>query len=136
VFAAGEPTELCHTPCALQIERTDGDAGDRRAFVVRRTGYRDAAIAVDLTAAQRDFRVDLQPIAAATRPAAEPKPERRPPRRSDRPPASAAPRPAARDPHERPPDSPPAEPPAEPAAARPSPSTIDPADTLDPFRKK
>ena len=125
MYAAGQPTELCHTPCALQIERSDGDAGDHRSFVVRRDGYRDAAIAVDLTAAQRDFRVELEAIAPAAKPPAPPRPARRPSRRPSKP---AAP--------ERP-EAPAVTPPVpEPAPAKPSPSTIDPADTLDPFRKK
>jgi serine/threonine-protein kinase len=136
VYAAGQPTELCRTPCALQIERTVGDAGDHRSFFVRRDGYRDAAIAVDLTSAQRDFRVDLQPIAPVAKPAAEPKPARRPARRPVKPAATEAPRPATRAPRERPPEPPPVEHPPEPVPAKPSPSTIDPADTLDPFRKK
>jgi len=136
VYAAGQPTELCHTPCALEIERTDG-TGDHRSFVVRRDGYRDAAIAVDLTSAQRDFRVELQPIPPARPPAADPKPDRRPPRRPVGPAAHEATRPAVRAPRERPPEPAPVDPTApEPAPAKPSPSTIDPADTLDPFRKK
>ncbi|HSR98234.1 MAG TPA: serine/threonine-protein kinase [Kofleriaceae bacterium] len=126
VYAAGQPTELCHTPCVLQIERTDGDAGDHRTFVVRRDGYRDAAIPVDLTSVLRDFRVELQATAPAAKPPAPPRPARRPSRRLIKP----------AQPERTEPQTPVAPPAPEPAPAKPSPSTIDPADTLDPFRKK
>jgi serine/threonine protein kinase len=145
VFAAGEPTELCHTPCALQIDR-GGSAGDRRAFVVRRDGYRDGAITVDLSSAQRDFRIELQamPPPAAVRPSADPRPDRKPGRRRDQPASAQEPRAASREPRAHPVD-PPIPPPPEPVLAKPSspespettrPPAIDPSDTLDPFRKK
>jgi hypothetical protein len=146
VFAAGQPVELCRTPCALQIDPADGGPVDRRAYVVKRDGYRDAALTIDLAGAQRDFRVELQPLAAPAAPSVErkvdPKPDPKPDRRGKR--RDRSPADASKDrgePRERRPGTPGAEPPAEPPATAPSTPkppvpAIDPADTLDPFRKK
>jgi hypothetical protein len=146
VFAAGQSVELCRTPCALQIDPSDGGPVDRRAYVVKRDGYRDGALTIDLAGAQRDFRVELQPLAAPAAPSVErkvdPKPDPKPDRRGkrrDRSPAADAGKDRGES-RERKPGTgsePPAEPPtAAPSAPKPPVPAIDPADTLDPFRKK
>jgi eukaryotic-like serine/threonine-protein kinase len=159
VFAAGLPGELCTTPCAFKLDLADGGAVDRRDFVVRRDGYLDSLVTVDLAAPQHDYFVSLQPSPrAASEPADPIRPIKRRPRsgqsgsdkphRTDhrsplRPPRSVAPQPRALDPVPTP--EPPAavnpEPPAvvtpTPTALPPSkPAAIDPADTLDPFHHK
>jgi eukaryotic-like serine/threonine-protein kinase len=64
VFADGHPAELCRTPCAFNIDLSDGGSADHRGFVVRRDGYTDAPITVDLTTTKREYRVVLQQAAA------------------------------------------------------------------------
>jgi hypothetical protein len=127
VFAEGQPTELCRTPCAFDIDPGDGGPADHRVFVVKRSGYVDSAVTVDLTGSQREFRVALQRASDG--------PERRPTRRPAKarkdkplPPELVRTRPSEPEPR-----------PAPPPEARPEPTkptAIDPADTLDPFRKK
>jgi serine/threonine-protein kinase len=152
VFADGGAAELCRTPCTFDIDLSDGGPADRRAFIVRRAGYVDSPVTVDLTGTQREFQVMLQHAAVdLASPAAEAhpreprgdakEPERRPARRPARPARKDARDGAARAPAEpRPEARPSAEPssPPEPPEVK-SPTTapaIDPADTLDPFRKK
>ena len=157
VFAEGGATELCHTPCAFDIDRSDGGAA-RRVFVVKRSGYVDSPVTVDLGGDQREFQVTLQRVATAAgaeradRPARDPRAggnpdpaDRKPGKRSAKPrkdrrapPVRTAP--DALDPRhpgdaarERRPE------PTEVPATRPATPVvppIDPADTLDPFRKK
>jgi serine/threonine-protein kinase len=59
VYADGRSAELCKTPCAFDIDVKDG--GDKRTFVVKSDGYKDGIVVVDLTASQREFRVSLEP---------------------------------------------------------------------------
>jgi hypothetical protein len=159
VFAEGSPSELCHTPCAFDIDLSDGGPGDRRTFLVKRSGYVDSPVTVDLTGGRREFQVVLEHVAAD--PVAAGHAETRPrdpssdsksdksdtsahhpgkrPVRPARASKDAATRDAqvTRDPRDADADHPSA--PAEPAPAAPKqPGTppIDPADTLDPFRKK
>jgi serine/threonine-protein kinase len=154
VFAEGHAAELCRTPCALNIDLADGGPTDRRAFVVRRDGYADGAVTVDLAGDKRAFHVMLQPTASpptaspSTDPTADAKPDKRPVKRTVKstrkdgkdgkdardPAASHEPR-DARDPdvdHR-----------IDPTDGKPTPTkkppvkpTIDPSDTLDPFHKK
>jgi serine/threonine protein kinase len=137
VFADGQPTELCRTPCAFDIDPADGGAAEHRVFVVRRAGYVERSVTVDLAGTQREFQVALQhvdPAAAHPRDAhADGKDgtERHPARR----PARPAKKPGGRGeiaPDERPSTG--AQPEGQPAS-KPVPP-IDPTDTLDPFRKK
>jgi serine/threonine-protein kinase len=141
VFAEGRPAELCRTPCAFEIDRSDGGPADHRVFVIRRTGYVDSPITVDLAGDQREFHAVLQRGAPGKADTADRRPGKRPgkPPKKDR--AARAPGNAGEaDVAARP--GKPAE--VTPPATRPPPTTIsppavapiDPADTLDPFRKK
>ena len=158
VFAEGQAAELCRTPCAFDIDPADGGPADHRAFVVRRAGYVETAITVDLGAAQREFRVTLpraEPGAAHSD--ARSRDARNDARNdgrdtADRHPARRPARPArkgGKDAAARTDSTPDARPDARPDAtpdpggkhdARPatkkSVPPIDPTDTLDPFRKK
>jgi serine/threonine protein kinase len=137
VFADGQSTELCRTPCAFDIDPADGGSTDHRGFVVRRAGYVDRAVAVDLAGTEREFRVTLQHAEpAAAHPRADAKDGadhhtvKRPARPAKKPgrgdiATDARPDPAAE----------PGAPPAARPAKKPAPP-IDPTDTLDPFRKK
>jgi serine/threonine protein kinase len=139
VFADGQPAELCRTPCAFDIDPADGGSTEPRVFVVRRAGYIDRAVTVDLAGTQREFQVTLQhtePAAAHPRdPHADGKDGtdrhavKRPARPAHKPGGRGEVAPDAR--------AEPAEPGAQPDA-RPAkkPPPIDPTDTLDPFRKK
>lgn len=49
VYAADRSTELCRTPCAFTIDLAGGGLTDRHEFVVKRDGYVDHPITVDLT---------------------------------------------------------------------------------------
>jgi serine/threonine protein kinase len=140
VLAEGQPTELCRTPCAFDIDPADGGSTEHRVFVVRRAGYVDRAVTVDLAGTQREFQVALQhvePDAAHPRGAhsdgkdgADRHPARRPGRPGRKPggPGEIAPDDRAE------PDAPGPQPDGRPAK-KPVPP-IDPTDTLDPFRKK
>ena len=59
VYAEGHSAELCRTPCAFNVDLADGASTEHRNFVVRSEGYLDKTIEVDLTAAQREFHVNL-----------------------------------------------------------------------------
>ena len=156
MYAAGRSTELCRTPCAFNIDLADGGPTDRRQFVVKRDGYTDNPITVDLTGDQRAFHVTLeQATTAAThegRPLdaqADPKPDKHPAKRTlkatrrdaragkdgkashDAPEARDAK--DAKDPdHMIAPNDGPSVPPKKP----PTRPAIDPSDTLDPFHPK
>jgi serine/threonine protein kinase len=132
VFAEGRPTELCRTPCAFDIDLADGGALDHRVFLVKRSGYLDSPITVDLTGTQREFQVALQ-----RDPRSDASPERRPARRTAKTARKDPKASAAREPEPKPTEAEtrPAAPEAQPATPS-KPTAIDPADTLDPFRKK
>jgi hypothetical protein len=141
VFADGRPSELCRTPCAFDIDLADGGALDRRMFVVRRAGYVDAPVIVDLTGTQREFQVTLahaaEPVAHARDGHDSKDPERRPARRPGKP--ARKDKAAPREPSEAHAAEHEAHPPPAPEVHEPPPprpTAIDPADTLDPFRKK
>ena len=118
VFAAGHTAELCRTPCAFNVDLRDGESQTKRTFVVRSDGYVDGTVDVDLTAAQREFRVRLDRIAPHRgRPTAKHSPE---PVVKDEPKVEA-PVPAGIAPAAQP------QPPAKD-------TLIDPTDTHDPFK--
>ncbi|HEX3476702.1 MAG TPA: protein kinase [Kofleriaceae bacterium] len=138
VFADGQPVELCRTPCAFDIDPADGGSTEQRVFVVRRAGYVDRAVTVDLAGTQREFQVALghaDPSAARPRdPRADARDgaDRHPARRPARPAKQPGRGDVAPDPRAEP-AAPTAQPEAHPAK---KPPPIDPTDTLDPFRKK
>jgi serine/threonine protein kinase len=70
VFKEGGETELCRTPCALNLDPAEQGGLAVRPFVLRRQGYADTALVVDLAAAPRAFRVEM----AALPPPPEPTP--------------------------------------------------------------
>ncbi|HEX3757135.1 MAG TPA: serine/threonine-protein kinase [Kofleriaceae bacterium] len=122
VYADGQSTELCRTPCSFDIDPADGGPADQRVFVVKRDGYVDRSVTVDLATGPREFQVALTraepaPAHVDASDGADHHPARRPTRPAHRP----DPRPASSST-----DGP---------AKKPG-APIDPTDTLDPFRKK
>jgi hypothetical protein len=59
LYAVGSGSSLCATPCKLTIDPEDGGARNRRTFVLRRKGYSDEVIRVDLTKPPKDVNVTL-----------------------------------------------------------------------------
>ena len=129
VLAAGAGMIVCAAPCTLSIDPADGGSTIRRDFVVRKPGYADAPISVDLADPPSSIGVELEPLTAGT------------PRRKDPPPvevvksAPPPPPPPVEVVKDDPPPPPP--PPVEPKIkkTRKDPA-IDPAKTLDPFAPK
>jgi serine/threonine-protein kinase len=150
VFSDGSAAELCRTPCTFRIDPGDGGPTDHRAFAIKRDGFVDGAVTVELAGGPREFRVVLQHPAEPA--ASEHRTTKRGPRPSRATPAKDArnardardaaahdaaahdARPAAARPALKPAAEPAVEP-VEPAAKKPR-KSIDPADTLDPFRAK
>lgn len=73
VFKEGSDTELCRTPCALNLDPSERGGQPVRAFVLRREGFVDQPVVVDLAGPQRAFSLTLteQPPVP---PAIEPEP--------------------------------------------------------------
>ncbi|MBC7974805.1 MAG: protein kinase, partial [Myxococcales bacterium] len=163
VFAEGQPTELCQTPCAYNINLDDGGPADVRRFIIQRPGYDIGVVTVDLTRNQRTFHVVLSPLpatspaASASPPSLEDPPTSRPDHRpSKRPRATRATRVTKSSPATKPvrplvptressfeasvPDEAVSGPPTPTAPDAPAEKStrpaIDPADTLDPFRTR
>jgi serine/threonine-protein kinase len=61
VFAAGGGAELCTTPCTYSVDARDGGPRLRR-YVIRRSGYRDAAATIDLVSGPHALQLALEPI--------------------------------------------------------------------------
>jgi hypothetical protein len=154
VFTDDGTAELCQTPCAFDIDLADGGPVDHRGFAVKRAGYVDGLVTVDLTATQREFQVTLVQATSttgATRPAAKPSAgkadgDRRTAKHPARPQKKAgkdgkdtgrASRDAEATPSEvsKPKPSATRTPPSPATAPAPIPA-IDPSDTLDPFQRK
>ena len=146
VFAPGAETRLCTTPCAITIDPNDGGPRDRRTFEVRRDGYLDEPVVIDLGGPAQEVNVALMrarrkplppPVVEPepmTEPVIEPEPVADPPaaardRRDGR-----TTRPARDRADDKKPVSRPTPPPDEPRPVRKRPGPVDPADTLDPFR--
>jgi hypothetical protein len=145
VYADSRTAELCHTPCSFDIDPADGGPTGHRGFVVRRPGYADSPVIVDLTGGPRDFQLALRPLAepapappaptppaptppAATAPEARPTAEHHAVKRPERPARGTRKEPA--------PDKADKADASPPAARKPGTPAIDPSDTLDPFHKK
>jgi serine/threonine-protein kinase len=62
LHAAGRRGVLCETPCALTINPRDGGSAQRRIYVIKRPGYKDETITIDLTEPPRDVRVELKKL--------------------------------------------------------------------------
>jgi hypothetical protein len=130
VYEDGHSAELCRTPCTFNVEN---GKTDRRTYMVRADGYRDASIVVDLAAAKRDFQVTLE----RTTPVVEPDPK----------PVTAiktgrlikkVPGKTIKKPDDKPPEDKP-EPTAKPEPVKkpdPDNKKIDPTDLADPFKRK
>lgn len=48
VFVYGETSPVCTTPCEHSIDPTDGGSPSRRDFVLRKVGYEDAVVSINL----------------------------------------------------------------------------------------
>jgi serine/threonine protein kinase len=48
VFAVGSDTRLCTTPCAITVDPADGGDPRRRTYTVRRAGFFDEPVVIDL----------------------------------------------------------------------------------------
>lgn len=62
LYAAGRRGALCETPCALTINPGDGGSAQRRVYVIKRPGYKDETITIDLAEPPSDVRVELQKL--------------------------------------------------------------------------
>ena len=67
LFAAGRRGALCETPCALTINPGDGGSDLHRVYVVKRPGYKDRTVSIDLSDPPRQMRVDLEKLRASSR---------------------------------------------------------------------
>ncbi|MEO8552243.1 MAG: hypothetical protein ABI678_19840, partial [Kofleriaceae bacterium] len=136
VYAEGHSAELCRTPCAFNVDLSDGEATDHRNFVVRSEGFLDKTLAIDLAGAQREFHVTLERDQAQVDPTEKKRP------------GKYGKRPGKPDKSDKP-DKPVAVEETKPAVVetpkrddalekidrtKPTP-TIDPTDTHDPFKK-
>ncbi len=65
VFKEGSDTELCRTPCALNLDPSERGGPLVRAFVLRREGFVDQPIVVDLAGQQRAFSLALTALPPA-----------------------------------------------------------------------
>jgi serine/threonine protein kinase len=117
--------ELCRTPCAVNIDLREPTSDETRVFEIKHAGYAPGQVTVDLAGSERQaYAVALRALApaAAEHPAKHAAAKAKPIKTStdalDLPPAPVA----------APPPPPPAPKP------KPAKQTIDPTDTLDPFR--
>ena len=153
VFALGSSTELCRTPCTLDVDLGDGGAVDRREYVIRRDGHDDAPVAVPIGS---DDSIELEPVVLAPIEVVEPPapPTTPPPAVASDPSAGLRagkqiaktrghgkkppPRPPARPPEKPVADKPPVKPPEKPPEkpVEPPKTKIDRTDTIDPFGGK
>ena len=62
LHAAGRRGALCETPCALTINPGDGGSAQRRIYVIKRPGYKDETITIDLVEPPKDVRVELEKL--------------------------------------------------------------------------
>ena len=57
LYEAGKKGALCETPCAINIQPREGA---RKFYTVKRKGYRDETVAIDLADPPREVRVSLE----------------------------------------------------------------------------
>jgi hypothetical protein len=60
---------LCETPCAITINPADGGSAESRSYVIKRPGYRDETITIDLGSPPTQLQVDLKKLRPAPAPA-------------------------------------------------------------------
>jgi hypothetical protein len=75
VYSAGREEALCRTPCEIAVS-TRNSRSARRVYMIRRRGYHDETIAVDLSAPPRRVSVHLQRLRPAPKPPARPRLDR------------------------------------------------------------
>jgi serine/threonine protein kinase len=145
VFADGHSAELCRTPCAFNIEIDDGGPVDRRTFVVRATGYKDTSIVIDLASPKHNFHVTLEHDVAIADPAVEKPIAKRPvgkkgPKTEKKPGTTAEPEVKKPDPAINTKKDDLIDPTdgttKRPVKPEKKPTTIDPTELADPFKKK
>jgi hypothetical protein len=71
VYADGRSAELCRTPCSFNVDLADGGPTDRRTFVLRIDGYQDKPVTVDFGSTQRDFSATLDRVQPTVLPVAQ-----------------------------------------------------------------
>ena len=75
LYEAGKKGALCETPCAINIQPREGA---RKAYTVRKAGYREQTVAIDLADPPREVRVSLEKEEPPAHPVADkPKDKRR-----------------------------------------------------------
>ena len=127
VYADGHSAELCKTPCSFDVDLKDGGPTDRRTYVVRSAGYVDKAVEVDLTADKHAFAITLDRGAAEDdRPKPHPS--------VSHPVAKVHDKKSSADKTDKVVDKPADKPADNKTDSKPS-DKINPADTLDPFRR-
>ena len=57
LYESGKKGALCETPCAINIQPREGA---RKVYTVRKKGYRDETVAIDLADPPREVRVSLE----------------------------------------------------------------------------
>ena len=67
VYEAGKKGALCETPCAINIQPREGA---RKVYTVRKKGYRDETVAIDLADPPHEVRVTLEKEAPPAHPVA------------------------------------------------------------------
>jgi serine/threonine protein kinase len=66
VFRVGQKKALCRTPCSIPVDPSKSTAS-HRSYVVKRSGYHDATVAIELAALPREVSVQLERRSRATR---------------------------------------------------------------------
>jgi serine/threonine protein kinase len=127
VMAAGAGVVVCAAPCTVTIDPADGGSTIRRDFVVRKAGFVDHPITIDLADPPAAVEVALEPTKEIEMPADS---HTRPRVRKSEPEPVIV---VAPPPVDEPPPPPPVE---EPPKKTRKGSAIDPSKTLDPFAPK
>jgi serine/threonine protein kinase len=76
LYESGKKAALCETPCAISVQPREGA---RKIYTVRRKGYREETVAIDLADPPREVRVSLEKEA----PPPPPRPEKPRERKKD-----------------------------------------------------
>jgi len=125
LYAKGSKQRLCATPCDLTIVRNNPDSPGKRAYVLRRNGYRAHRLSIDLGKPPRTVQATLRrlPRGSSARGREEPEPpvETGDSGKKAETEPTDKPEPARVEPNEDP---------------KPPKDKIDPSVTLDPFGRK